>query len=67
MLSTIYLKSQKLLQPGLAEINARVGPQEVMPLLKDSLPENNSSVQVGPTNFKHLDAGWANDVVQVGP
>ncbi len=29
--------------------------------------EKNSSVQVGPTNFKHLGAGWANDVVQVGP
>ena len=45
--------------PGLAEINAPVGPQEVMPLLKDSplktiaqcrlgQPISNTWMQVGP-------------------
>ena len=47
----MWCKNQAGTQTGLAEINAPIGPGSYA-IIEGFPSKNNSSVQVGPTNFK---------------
>ncbi len=53
-----YIYMLILYHPGLAEINAPVGPQEVMPLLKETIAQ----CRLGqPISSRRLHRSWARE------